>query len=69
MARSGADLRFFFLAQTHEVADAIGRKDFARAMELRDPDFTAAYDAYIESTLLATGPGSKQLPADKVCLG
>ncbi|KAI9354855.1 phosphofructokinase-domain-containing protein [Zopfochytrium polystomum] len=38
---------------THEVAEAISRKDFARAMELRDPDFTAAYNAYIESHLMS----------------
>ncbi|KAJ1567668.1 6-phosphofructokinase, alpha subunit, partial [Cladochytrium tenue] len=36
---------------THEVADAIAQKNFARAMELRDPDFTGAYNAYIESHL------------------
>ncbi|KAJ3095844.1 6-phosphofructokinase, alpha subunit [Phlyctochytrium planicorne] len=38
---------------TKDVAEAIARKDFKRAMELRDPDFTAAYDAYIESHILS----------------
>ncbi|TPX32006.1 6-phosphofructokinase [Synchytrium microbalum] len=45
---------------THEVSEAIARKDFSHAMELRDPDFTAAYDAYIEATLLASGPGARK---------
>ncbi|KAJ3327069.1 6-phosphofructokinase, alpha subunit [Blyttiomyces sp. JEL0837] len=40
---------------THDVADAIAKKDFARAMELRDPDFNAAYDSYIESHLFENG--------------
>ncbi|KAJ3292218.1 6-phosphofructokinase, alpha subunit, partial [Borealophlyctis nickersoniae] len=59
---------------THAVAEAIGQKDFARAMELRDPDFTSAYDAYIESTLLG-GPGArkvedgKQLRIAIICTG
>ncbi|TPX48706.1 6-phosphofructokinase [Synchytrium endobioticum] len=45
---------------THEVSEAIAQKDFSHAMELRDPDFTAAYNAYIESTLLATAPGARK---------
>jgi 6-phosphofructokinase 1 len=51
---------------THAVGEAISRKDFKTAMELRDPDFTAAYDAYIESTLLAEGPGARKVPDDQV---
>lgn len=47
---------------TQSVAEAISKKDFKKAMELRDPDFTAAYDAYIESTLLALEPGAKKVP-------
>ena len=39
---------------THQVADAISRKDFKQAMDLRDPDFNSAYKAYVECTLLAT---------------
>ncbi|RUS22028.1 hypothetical protein BC937DRAFT_90616 [Endogone sp. FLAS-F59071] len=35
---------------THEVAKAIKAKDFKRAMELRDPEFVEAYDAFISST-------------------
>ncbi|KAI8804154.1 phosphofructokinase-domain-containing protein [Cladochytrium replicatum] len=50
---------------THEVSGAISKKDFKRAMELRDPDFNGAYDSYIESTLLAFGPGARKLPEDK----
>lgn len=53
--------------KTHEVASAIKQKDFARAMKLRDPDFTSAYDAYIESTLLAVGSESRRLPVEQVC--
>lgn len=34
-------------------------------MELRDPDFTGAYNAYIESTLLAQGPGTRQVSEDE----
>ncbi|KAJ3085503.1 6-phosphofructokinase, alpha subunit [Quaeritorhiza haematococci] len=47
---------------THAVGEAISKKDFATAMELRDPDFNAAYNAYIESTLLAWGPGARKAP-------
>ncbi|KAI9226051.1 MAG: 6-phosphofructokinase [Piptocephalis tieghemiana] len=36
---------------THEVAKAIEKKDFGRAMELRDPEFSAVYDAYRRVTL------------------
>ncbi|KAJ3067599.1 6-phosphofructokinase, alpha subunit [Podochytrium sp. JEL0797] len=41
---------------THEVSEAIGNRDFKKAMDLRDPDFTNAYDAYIESHLLGDSP-------------
>jgi 6-phosphofructokinase 1 len=37
---------------THEVAEAIGKKNFARAMELRDPQFAEEYDAYNATTIL-----------------
>ncbi|KAI8980490.1 6-phosphofructokinase [Pilobolus umbonatus] len=37
---------------THEVAKAIGEKNFARAMELRDPQFVEEFDAYTASTIL-----------------
>ena len=37
---------------THEVAKAIGEKNFARAMELRDPQFAEEYLAYNASTIL-----------------
>jgi len=33
------------------VATSIAAKDFKKAMELRDPDFNDAFNAYIESTL------------------
>lgn len=37
---------------THEVAKAISEKNFARAMELRDPQFAEEYEAYNASTIL-----------------
>ncbi|KAI8342409.1 6-phosphofructokinase [Chlamydoabsidia padenii] len=37
---------------THEVAKSIGEKNFARAMELRDPQFAEEYDVYNSSTIL-----------------
>jgi 6-phosphofructokinase len=46
---------------THEVADAISKKDFAKAMDLRDPMFASSYEAYIESTL-RTGPLVRAVP-------
>ncbi|KAI8585021.1 phosphofructokinase-domain-containing protein [Geranomyces variabilis] len=36
---------------THAVAEAIAQKDFGRAMEMRDPEFTALYDAFLHSTI------------------
>ncbi|KAL2918906.1 6-phosphofructokinase, alpha subunit [Polyrhizophydium stewartii] len=49
---------------THSVAEAISRRDFKLAMDLRDPDFTSAFDTYIESTLLG-GPGKHEIPEIK----
>lgn len=37
---------------THEVAKAISEKNFARAMELRDPQFAEEFEAYNASTIL-----------------
>ncbi|KAI9497468.1 6-phosphofructokinase [Zychaea mexicana] len=37
---------------THEVAKAIQEKNFARAMELRDPQFAEEFDAFTASTIL-----------------
>ncbi|KAI9282843.1 6-phosphofructokinase [Umbelopsis sp. AD052] len=37
---------------THAVAEAISQKNFARAMELRDPQFADEYDSYIASTII-----------------
>ncbi|KAI9019185.1 6-phosphofructokinase [Phycomyces nitens] len=37
---------------THEVAKAIGEKNFARAMELRDPQFAEEFNAYTASTIV-----------------
>lgn len=51
---------------TQSVSKAIAKKDFKRAMELRDPDFNSAYDAYIESTLLTHKATSRVLPDDQV---
>ncbi|KAI9031220.1 phosphofructokinase-domain-containing protein [Hyaloraphidium curvatum] len=47
---------------THEVAAAVAKHDFARAMELRDPDFQAAYDAYVMSTIISQQIGD--MPVD-----
>ncbi|KAI9208938.1 phosphofructokinase-domain-containing protein [Polychytrium aggregatum] len=47
---------------TKSVADAIASKDFKKAMDLRDPDFNAAYNAYVESTVHALEPGANLLP-------
>ncbi|KAJ3116750.1 6-phosphofructokinase, alpha subunit [Phlyctochytrium bullatum] len=52
---------------TKDVAEAISQKDFKKAMELRDPDFTAAYDAYIESHILSTGKHVKD--SEKMRIG
>ncbi|KAL5036354.1 hypothetical protein BDV3_005050 [Batrachochytrium dendrobatidis] len=49
---------------TQSVAQAISHKDFKHAMELRDPDFTSAFGAYMESTLIGC-PGSLQVPVEK----
>ncbi len=48
------------VALTHNVAKAVANKDFALAMELRDPDFQAAYDAYMDCTLLSSKPASDE---------
>ncbi|KAG0166860.1 6-phosphofructokinase, alpha subunit [Apophysomyces sp. BC1034] len=45
---------------THEVAKAISEKNFARAMELRDPQFAEEFEAFNASTIL--DDGSMQLP-------
>lgn len=37
---------------THQVANAIGKKNFGRAMELRDPQFAEEYEAFSASTIL-----------------
>ncbi|KAI9266930.1 6-phosphofructokinase [Phascolomyces articulosus] len=37
---------------THEVAKAISEKNFARAMELRDPQFAEEFNAFTASTIL-----------------
>jgi len=47
---------------THSVSEAVSRKDFNRAMELRDPDFKDAYNAYVESTLYDLYKGKYERP-------
>ncbi|KAF0383479.1 6-phosphofructokinase [Gigaspora margarita] len=37
---------------THQVAEAIAEKNFRRAMELRDPEFSAGYEAYLSTTFM-----------------
>jgi 6-phosphofructokinase len=50
---------YTFLNQTQSVAESISKKDFAKAMELRDPDFTYSFNAFIESTIIT--PDSPKL--------
>ncbi|KAJ3391966.1 6-phosphofructokinase, alpha subunit [Chytriomyces hyalinus] len=50
--------------KTQEVAKAIAEKDFKRAMDLRDPEFSSAYKAYIESHLLGL-ENENQIPEDQ----
>ncbi|KAI8608940.1 phosphofructokinase-domain-containing protein [Chytriomyces sp. MP71] len=49
---------------THDVAEAISQKNFKRAMDLRNPEFTSAYNAYIESHILG-GEADKHVPEDQ----
>lgn len=37
---------------THEVAESIGKKNFARAMELRDPQFSEEFETYNATTIM-----------------
>ncbi|ORY46084.1 6-phosphofructokinase [Rhizoclosmatium globosum] len=50
---------------THNVAEAISKKDFKKAMDLRDPDFTNAFDAYLESHLIGGDGIDRQLPENQ----
>jgi 6-phosphofructokinase len=50
---------------TKEVSSAISRKEFAHAMELRDPDFSSSFNAYIESSLKSRADANL-LPENKV---
>jgi len=47
---------------THSVSEAVSKKDFNKAMELRDPDFKDAYNAYVESTLYDLYKGKYERP-------
>ncbi|KAI8140855.1 6-phosphofructokinase [Fennellomyces sp. T-0311] len=47
---------------THEVAKAIQEKNFARAMELRDPQFAEEFDAFTASTILDESCANIVLP-------
>ena len=49
---------------THEVAEAIERKDFERAMELRDAEFAEYHHAYMTTT--STDQTELHLPLNKV---
>lgn len=42
------------MIQTNSVGEAIAKKDFARAMELRDPEFNKAFEAFVGSTFIAS---------------
>ena len=50
---------------THQVAEAIEAKDFARAMALRDAEFAEYQSAYMTTT--ATDQPGLRLPKEKVC--
>ena len=50
---------------THQVADAIEKKDFKTAMKLRDAEFTEYFAAYNITT--STENEAMRLPAEKVC--
>ncbi|KAJ3156926.1 6-phosphofructokinase, alpha subunit [Geranomyces michiganensis] len=49
---------------THAVAEAISQKDFARAMEMRDPEFTALYDAFLHSTIYTFEKNEPKAPSE-----
>ncbi len=51
---------------THAVSAAIANKDFARAMELRDPEFHSSFDAYIETN---TPTNAVEQPENKLRIG
>lgn len=50
---------------THQVAEAIEKKDFDRAMQLRDAEFAEYHHAYMTTT--ASNQPELQLPQNKVC--
>ncbi|KAF8896399.1 PFK protein [Infundibulicybe gibba] len=50
------------VAMTRAVADAIGRKDFEKAMSYRDPEFCESLDGFIATSTLEQ---EKKLPASK----
>ncbi|KAJ3062899.1 6-phosphofructokinase, alpha subunit [Podochytrium sp. JEL0797] len=47
---------------TQSVAEAIGKKDFKKAMDLRDPEFTSTLNAYVESNMYGTGNMDCHIP-------
>ncbi|KAF8206428.1 phosphofructokinase domain-containing protein [Mycena galopus ATCC 62051] len=50
------------VAMTKEVSTAIEKKDFEKAMRLRDPEFRESLEGFITTSQLSTG---KKLPASK----
>lgn len=57
---------------TQSVAEAIGQKDFKKAMDLRDPDFHYSFDTYIECSSMDTGtkvPVSDQIRVGIIHIG
>ncbi|CAG8509686.1 10075_t:CDS:10 [Dentiscutata heterogama] len=44
---------------THQVGEAIAEKNFRRAMELRDPEFSEGYEAYLSTTFMNNKTASK----------
>jgi hypothetical protein len=53
------------VAMTRAVADAIGAKDFEKAMSMRDPEFYQGLEGFFATSTLFK---EKQLPHCRVCL-
>lgn len=53
------------VAMTRAVADAIGAKDFAKAMSMRDPEFYQSLEGFFATSTLFK---EKQLPHYRVSL-
>ncbi|KAI8820236.1 phosphofructokinase-domain-containing protein [Fimicolochytrium jonesii] len=54
---------------TQSVAQAIHDKDFDKAMELRDPEFLAMYEAFLHSTIYSFNPTNPLPEKDRLRIG